>query len=308
MEWIEVTIITNRDAIEPISDLIHTMGAGVSIQDPMDIIRYKPEADWVEIDNSIISDNLEEVVVKAYFSTDVADNNIKLIRDHISQISEYTDVGKSEIIVNKVNDSDWENAWKQYYKPVKVGNKIVIKPSWEYYEPTDNEIIIELDPGMAFGTGTHETTRMCMKFLEEFVQSGSIVFDIGCGSGILGICASKLGAQKVIGVDLDIVAVKSSKNNILLNNIQNIEIIHGNLLDVINQKADIIVANIVADVIISISEAVNRYLSQDGIFICSGIIKERIIDVEDSLIKSGFQIIRVDTQGEWAAIAASKAR
>lgn len=204
-----------------------------------------------------------------------------------------------------MNQQDWENAWKQYYKPVKVSDKIVIKPTWEEYNAKLNELVIELDPGMAFGTGTHETTNMCIQALERHIDSNCSVLDIGCGSGILSIAAAKLGADRVLGVDLDPVAVKVSKENIEQNNLLGfVEIRHGNLMDVVTEKADIVVANIIADIVIKLADEVANYMKEDGLFISSGIIMPRLEEVKKAIEDKGFKILEVNTQGEWACITA----
>ena len=164
-------------------------------------------------------------------------------------------------------EEDWANNWKKYYKPTKVGNRIVVRPIWEEYKEENDELVLVLDPGMAFGTGTHETTRMCIQSLENYVKEDSVVFDVGCGSGILAIAAAKLGAKKAVGVDLDPVAVESAKENVGYNDLDNIDILYGNLVEVIDGKADIVVANIIAEVICILTEDVKRVLKADGYFI-----------------------------------------
>lgn len=305
MEWTEVCILTKSEAVEAITAFIYDMGVGgVSIEDPLDILAHKSNPlDWVVIDESLIKGNVEDVIIKVYFSQEVnVAEKILYINEQIKNVSKYINVGKGQVTINKVNEEDWANAWKKYFVPVKVGQKIVIKPTWEEYLPSKEDIVVELDPGMAFGTGTHETTRMCIKMLEKYVEKDSVVFDIGCGSGILGICASKLGAQMVIGVDIDANSVKVSKENVLLNNVNNIEIREGNLLDVVSEKANIVVANIISDVIIYLSETIISTFKENGVFICSGIIKDRSLDVQKALIDNKFKIIEVVNEGEWVAI------
>jgi ribosomal protein L11 methyltransferase len=188
---------------------------------------------------------------------------------------------------------------------VKIGEKVVIKPTWEEYSVKADEVIVELDPGMAFGTGTHETTIMCVKLIEKYVKKGSIVFDVGCGSGILGITAAKLDAGRVICVDIDEVCCKVSRENAEVNKVEDkLDIRCGNLLEVVADKADVIIANIIADIIISFSEDAMGFLNKGGIFISSGIIRDRVNDVLIKLRKEGFNILEVLEMGEWCAIAA----
>jgi ribosomal protein L11 methyltransferase len=209
--------------------------------------------------------------------------------------------------IKDVFEEDWANAWKQYYKPIKIGNKIVIKPTWEDYKAEPGDLVIEMDPGMAFGTGTHETTMMCIKFLEKYVKPDSVVFDVGSGSGILGISAAKLGAKHVECVDIDKVACKVAKENAEHNNVVGkLEVKCGSLLEVISEKADVIVANIIADIIIGFTPDVWKALNPKGIFISSGIIRDRRDEVLDKISSSGFEVIEVMEMGEWCAIAAGR--
>ena len=175
--------------------------------------------------------------------------------------------------------------------------------TWENYEAQEGDLIIELDPGMAFGTGTHETTSMCIRELEKYVDSTKRVFDIGCGSGILAIAAAKLGAKEVVAGDLDEVAVKVSKENCELNDVSDKVIVkHGSLFEVVEGKADVIVANIIADIIKILANDVSKFLSEDGVFISSGIIHAKIDEVVESLEKNGFEIAEIVKLGEWSAI------
>lgn len=212
---------------------------------------------------------------------------------------------KTEIIT--VEQSDWANNWKKYYKPVRVGKNIVIKPSWEQYDKKETDVIVELDPGMAFGTGTHETTRMCMELLERFVKPDTSVLDVGCGSGILSITSLLLGAKNAVGVDIDPVAVSVAIENGERNNFTapRYVIKKGNLVDEIEGKYDIAVANIVADAIIMLCPDVLPFIKDDGYFICSGIIEDRIEDVKEKLTNEGYIIQEILQQGEWCAMRLS---
>lgn len=305
MEWIEVTIITISEAVEAITAFIHELGANVSIQDPKDAASFKTDLNWIIIDEKLLEQ--KDTIIKAYFTEDDSvETKIELLKSKLKEISGYLDIGKGEVFIKNVSEEDWANGWKKYFKPIKISDKIVIKPTWETYEKTDCEIVVELDPGMAFGTGTHETTRLCVKLLEKYIDKNSVVYDIGCGSGILSICASKLGAASIIGCDLDPVAVSSSKSNIALNDLSNIEVKEGNLLDVFDDKANIIVANIGADAIIYLAGMVGNYLNSEGIFISSGIILSRLEEVKSALQNNNFNIIEVLIEGEWVAVVSKK--
>jgi ribosomal protein L11 methyltransferase len=209
---------------------------------------------------------------------------------------------------HEVDEEDWATAWKKYYHPVKISGRFTIVPTWETYDPVDSdELIIELDPGMAFGTGTHPTTVMCLQALEKYVKKGDSVIDVGTGSGVLSIGAALLGASKVHALDLDEVAVKAAKENIALNNVEEVvEVTHGNLLDSIKESASIIVANILAEVIMTFSEDAYSILPEDGLFIVSGIIAQKRDLVKDDLQSKGFEIIESVLMEEWVAIVAAK--
>lgn len=308
MKWFEIKIKTTTDLVEEITDVLYDAGvSGVVIEDPKDVIFHiKQESDWDYYDEEILNFDYEGAIVKGYLpqSEDLLDK-IELIKQSVNLTikveNKNTEVG--EVTTTEVYEEDWANSWKKYYKPQKITDNIVVKPTWEAYYPKENEIIIELDPGMAFGTGTHETTTMCIELLEKHIEDLTTVFDIGCGSGILSIAAAKLGAQKVIGIDLDEVAFSVSQNNVKINSVEDIvSIKHGNLMDVINEKADIIVANIIADIIILLSKNVEKFMKPKAKFISSGIILDKIDEVITELERNGLRIIEIIRKGEWAAI------
>lgn len=307
MKWTEVQIKTTTEAEEIVANIMYDLGVtGLAIEDPNDIIAFQQsEEDWDFIDPDLIKQDYEGVIIKGYFpeSEDLIDK-IELIRENIERNS-HNEFGKSlgEVTITEVYEKDWAEAWKKYYKPTKIGEKIIIKPTWEEYKKTNEEIVIELDPGMAFGTGTHETTVMCIEALEKYVKKNDLVYDIGCGSGILSIVAAKLGGKKSIGIDLDELCVKVSNENIILNNVEDlVEIKQGNLLDVVYDKADIIVSNIIAEVIVKMTGSLKDYLKPNGIFISSGIILDKVDMVKKALIKNGFKVLEIENMGEWACI------
>ncbi|MDR1774603.1 MAG: 50S ribosomal protein L11 methyltransferase [Clostridioides sp.] len=312
--WIEINISTASEAVEAITSILYDEGAcGCIIEDPLDFLFKKQSPlDWDYVDEKLYNKNLgSEVIIKTYVSEE---KNVAEFIDNIKQkilkLKDYgLDIGRGSIELTQVNEKDWANNWKKYYKPSKIGEKIVIKPTWEDYEKQDGDIVVELDPGMAFGTGNHETTSMCICQLEKYINKDSVVYDIGCGSGVLSIVASKLGAKDVTGVDFDEVAVKVSKENIASNNLnENIKIMHGNLTDVVdeNKKADVIVANIIADVIMILAKDVSKFMKDDAVFISSGIILDKLEEVKESLVQNNFEIIDVITKGEWSCIVCKK--
>ena len=310
MKWVEVQIKTTTEAEELVTNIMYDLGVtGLAIEDPNDILAFQQsEEDWDFIDPELVKQDYEGVIIKAYFpEDDNLNKKIELVRENIEVIPQ-NERGKKlgEVTVTEVYEEDWAEAWKKYYKPVRIGERIVIKPTWEEYEKNEDELIIELDPGMAFGTGTHETTMMCIEALESYVKDGHKLFDIGCGSGILSIVAAKLGAKKVIGVDIDSTCVKVSQENIRMNEVEDlIEIRQGNLLDVVHEKAHIIVANIIAEVIIEMTDYVPDYLYDGGIFIASGIILEKVDRVRKKLEDKGFKILEIKYLGQWALIASA---
>ena len=306
--WIEVRVITKSEALEPISGIFYSLDCkGVAIEDPEDILgREQGPLTWDFADINVLEHKGKVAVVKAYFAEeDNIEDVLEYVNERLTELKEMgLDLGEAKVEHEKMHEEDWANTWKQYYKPSKVGEKIVVKPIWEEYEAKDGELVVDLDPGMAFGTGTHETTRMCIQALERYVKEESTVFDVGCGSGILAIAAAKLGAKLAVGVDLDPVAVESSIENVGYNNLNNIEILHGNLVEVIDGKADIVVANILAEIICILTDDVKRVLKDGGTFITSGIIHDRRQMVIDALEKEDFEIIEVNKDGEWNCIVA----
>ena len=312
MKWTEVLIKVDPQAVEAVTDILYGLGAqGVAIDEPVDVQKLREdELYWDYIDEKLLENDTEETKIMAYFSEEETNlpEKIAVIREKIRNLTEFgLSIGSGTVELSNVNQEDWESAWKQYFKPVHVTDRIVVKPEWEEYSPQEGEIVIEIDPGMAFGTGTHETTSMCINQIEKNLKSGDTVIDIGSGSGILSMAAVLLGAEKATGVDLDPVAVRVALENVELNNLQDkIEILHGNLTDVIREKADIVVANIMADIILILLEDVREFIKDDGLFISSGIIQEKRAAVEARLLEKNFSIVEVETKGEWCAITAQK--
>ena len=306
--WIEVRVITKSEALEPVSGIFYSLDCkGVAIEDPEDILgREQGPLTWDFADINVLEHKGKVAVVKAYFAEeDNIEEILGYVNEKLVELKEMgIDLGEAKVEHEKMYEEDWANTWKQYYKPSKVGEKIVVKPIWEEYEQKEWELVVNLDPGMAFGTGTHETTRMCIQALEKYVKEESTVFDVGCGSGILEIAAAKLGAKLAVGVDLDPVAVESSIENVGYNNLNNIEILHGNLVEVIDGKADIVVANILAEIICILTDDVKRVMKDGGVFITSGIIHDRVDMVCEKLEATGFEVIEKNRDGEWNCIVA----
>lgn len=311
--WIEVTVKTTTEAVEAITNILYEHGAqGAMIDDPKDFFFQKAhEYDWDYAEEELFqrADGDDSVRIKTYISEEKdVEGFIKTISEEVKKLTDYgIDIGEGKVYTDSVKEEDWANTWKQYYKPSRIGKNIVIKPEWEDYEALGHDIVIRMDPGMAFGTGSHETTSMCIANLEKYVGKDSTVFDIGCGSGILGITAAKLGAKDVVGIDIDAVAVKVAKENIEKNAVGHAMVaMEGNLADDMDKdrKADIVVANIIADIIMILAKDVKDFLKEDGIFISSGIILAKVDEVVASLEENGFEIVNVEKKGEWACVVA----
>jgi len=309
MKWAEISIQTTHEATEAVANIFHELGAsGVVIEDPELINSYRRAGIW---DYCAIpeSADTEVVTIKAYLPVDEhLDDILKIFEQRVNELEKHNlDKGRGIIRWREVKEEDWASAWKQYYHPLHISERIVIKPSWEEYEPAASEVVIELDPGMAFGTGTHHTTAMCAQCLESEIKPGDVVFDIGTGSGILAIIAAKLGAKEVKAIDLDPVAIKVARENVKLNQVEDIvTVVQGDLLTGVQGQADIIVVNIIADVIIRVLKDGPGRLKAEGIFIASGIISERLSDVTAAFLESELVIDRVMEENGWVAIVARK--
>lgn len=300
MNWLEVIIKTSPENEDIVSSILYDNGAtGLTIEDPNDIVELdKIEDAWDFIEPDLFKTGDDEIIIKAYYSE--AEDLNQIMEDITEKI---TKGGFGEILTSKVDETDWAENWKIHYKTTKIGDNIVIKPSWEEYQPEPDDIVIELDPGMAFGTGSHETTVMCAKALEKYVNQNTTVFDVGCGSGILGIIAAKLGAGRVLAIDLDPMCVKVTKENAIINQVdESIQVEQGNLLHMVEEKADVIVANIIAEVIVNIIPGLKNHLEKDGIFIASGIIESKAYKVKSALEENGYEIIQTELMNGWTAI------
>jgi len=307
MNWNEISVSTTTLAVEIISNIFIESGSkGVMIEDPSDFhLQGQDPLAWDYMEKEVFDFGHEDVRVIGYFSSE-EDINEKISEiekrlDYVKSLG--LDTGTLEICKREVKQENWENEWKKYFNVQKVSGSIVIKPSWEEYTAKEGEKIIDIDPGMAFGTGTHETTRMCINAIEKYMNKGDSLIDIGCGSGILSIAAAHLGAEKVIAVDLDKLAVKVSKENVDLNGFSNtIDVRYGDLTDVIDEKADVIVANIIADIIAKLSKNIADFIKDGGYFISSGIINDKKDFVISKLKENNFDIIEENNDGEWNCI------
>ena len=309
MDWVEITVHTTTFGAEIVSEQLMQEGAtGTMVEDRADIPDpSKPNGYWEMIDQKLIDDMPEDVLVHAWFEPDSSfADRMGALKGRMAELRALEtgyDLGTLEIDTLNVRDEDWSEVWKQFYKPFKAGKHLVVKPTWEPYEPQAGDRIIEIDPGMAFGSGTHETTSMCLELLEETLNGGETVIDVGTGSGILAIGAAMLGAKDILAIDIDPTAVKVAKENIEHNHLENcITAVEGNLLDKTDSTCDLCVANIIADVICFFAKPLTAHIVPGGKFICSGIIKEREGDVRAALLDAGYEILEIRRKGEWVAM------
>ena len=311
MEWTKIQVHTTTMGADLVSNLLMEAGAmGTQVLDRYDVLSSdKRDGMWDMIDEHVLADLPEDVIVEAYYAPELHPAEIcaslteRLLP--LKGLSMGFDMGALTVDTETVQDEDWAENWKQYYKPTRIGQSLVICPSWETFEPKPGDHVIQMDPGMAFGTGTHETTSMCMEQLEHYITPGCSCIDVGCGSGILALAAAELGAKDALAIDLDPDAVKVAAENVERNHLGGtIRVMHGDLLEQQDEKADVIVANIIADVVCFLAAHAKHNLNPNGIFICSGIIREREPDVQNALDKAGYTIDRRLQKGEWVCIAA----
>lgn len=311
MKWSEISVHTTNEAVEPITNILHEAGAsGVVIEDPLDLVKERENVygEIYQLDPNDYPD--EGVIVKAYLPMNsFLMETVDEIKEAINNLLLYDiDLGRNTLSICEVNEEEWATAWKKYYHPVKISEKFTIVPTWEEYTPVhSDELIIEMDPGMAFGTGTHPTTVLCIQALERYVKEYDTVIDVGTGSGILSVAAAMLGAKDIQAFDLDTVAVESAKQNIKLNGASDqVTVKQNNLLDGISGERDVIVANILAEVILRFTDQAYDLLKKDGYFITSGIIGQKKLQVKTALEEAGFDIVEVLSMEDWVSIIAKK--
>lgn len=320
MKYQEVKIYTTKEGIDPLTCILMDMGiAGFVIEDAEDFAEFlekKNSYDWDYVDEGLMELAEVETNITFYLEDTVeAKHKLQGLREEVMKlkdrelsgdISKNQSFGRLYVEAQVVNDEDWKDQWKEYFKPTKITDKIVIKPTWEeYHKQAKDELIIEIDPGMAFGTGTHPTTSLCVRLLEKYMDHSDVVLDVGCGSGILSIAAALLGANRVLGVEIDPVAVSVSKDNVALNKLDDkIEIRKGDLTKGLEMKADIVVANLMSDLVVMLSKDVARHLKGKGLYISSGILIEKKEMVAKAIEGVGFKIIEIVEEDEWCAIAA----
>lgn len=315
MKWIRFTLDTHTEAVDILSYKLDEIGVeGIEIEDKLPLSESDKEKMFVDILPDP-EDNDGTAKVHFYMEPDNCDpEKVMLqVQDIFQEIKEFCEIGKGTVTLSETEDKDWINNWKAYFKPFRAANDIVIKPTWEDYETeNDSDILIEIDPGIAFGTGSHETTKLCIQALDKYVQEGDSILDVGCGSGILSIAALKLGAKHATAIDIDEIAVKVAAENFAVNQIppDRYSLFDGDLISnaFLKVKAgtghDIIVANILADVIIPLTSVIRPHLKKDGLYITSGILNTKEEEVRAALEENGFEILSVEHMKEWCCFIA----
>ena len=305
MKVLEIKVIYESDDIDratkEISDIFYDFGVtGLKIEEPMKhknpLDFYKNEKDFLMVDHA----------VSAYFPLNIyAEKRKKVILERFEEVFADREDIVYTIDFYEYDEEDYQNSWKKYLFTEKVSERFVVKPTWREYEPKDDELIIELDPGRAFGTGSHPTTSLCLKLMEENIKEGDSVIDVGTGSGILMIAADRLGASEVYGTDIDELAVESAKENLELNGIseERAKVYLGNLVSVVNgKKFDVVVANILADVLLILLNDISKVVKKDGLVIFSGIIDEKCELLKREVEALGMEILEVKADKEWRAM------
>lgn len=309
-KWNEISILTTTNGIDIVGGLLTTNGVrGHIIEDAQDFDEFlqKTVIHWDYIDDDLLEKKHAPTKLTFYLADNMQGvetlNQIKRDLIELPNLNSSVDLGSLELQTSFVQEEDWANEWKKYYHPTKVGERLTVVPCWEEYNKAPDEVTVLLNPGMAFGSGTHETTQLCLQLLESHVTNTTDMLDIGTGSGILAISALLLGAKTATGVDIDELSVKVAHENATLNNVgDKIQLHCGDLVDKIDDKYDIVCANIVADVIIRLAETVRQYMKQDGVLIVSGIIEERADEVTNVLNSEGFTVVNSANKNGWVAM------
>ncbi len=299
-QWTQIRVTVKLEQLDALVAVMSMINNNLMIEDYSDIDLKTCYGDL--IDESILNADKTIASVSVYLPIE---RDIREDVDFLRSMMQKDGI-EGEIKMIGLNEEDWANAWKAYYKPIKIGSKIVIVPAWEKYEAAEGELIVRMDPGMAFGTGTHETTRLVIGLLEKYTTPGVRMLDVGTGSGILAICASRLGAGECKAYDIDPMSVRVARENIKDSGLENITCDQSDLLrsvDLEGGKYGLVCANIVADIIIRMTPDVHKYIEDDGVLLASGIIMERSQDVIDCFEQHGFEIVERAEENGWCALA-----
>lgn len=304
--WTQIKVTVPLRELDALVAVMSMINNNLMIEDYSDIDTNLKTCYGDLIDEKILNANKDIASVSVFVPSDRSYvDDLAYIRQRIAELSLHAEV---ELV--GVNEEDWANSWKQYYKPVKIGEKIVICPAWERYTPAEGEIVVRMDPGMAFGTGTHETTRLVIRLLEKYTKAGCRMLDVGTGTGILAICASRLGAALCRAYDIDPTAVRVARENVKDSGLQNVTCDQSDLLKQVSLEGgqyDLVCANIVADIIIRMTPDVGKYMKDDAVLLASGIIAERCDDVVACFEANGFKVVEKLTDNDWCGLAVMKA-
>jgi len=317
LKYTKVSLKTTTEAVDFISNLFDEIGLeGIQIEDNIPLSEEDKKAMYIDILPELPEDD-GTAIVSSYF--DPANFEVpqlqKKIEEGLKELSLFINIGEGTLQFSDTDDKDWLNNWKEFFKPFRVADDIIIKPTWEELpEHKEGDLVIEIDPGIAFGTGAHETTKLCILGLRKYITSDTQLLDVGCGSGILSIIGLKLGAKHALGTDIDEHALEATKENIVVNHIagEQFDLLAGNIIseEEIQQKVgmkkyDVVVANILADIIIPLSGEIMQHMKEDGVFISSGILNTKADEVQDALLKNGFKIIEKNEMGDWVSFVAT---
>lgn len=318
MKYVKIAVRTTTEAVDLVSSLFDDLEIeGVQIEDNIPLSEEDKQAMFIDILREIGPDD-GSAVVSSYIDPKTVDVKelTKQIEEGLEKLSLFVNVGDKKVITEETDDEDWLNNWKEFFKPFRVAEDIVIKPTWEDLEEIkENDLVIEIDPGTAFGTGAHETTKLCILGLRKYITSETKLLDVGCGSGILSIIGLKLGAKSAVGTDIDPAALTTTYENVEVNHItkEQFQAVAGNIIDdkkMQNEldvsQYDIVVANILADVIIPLSATLKNLMCSGALFISSGIINMKKAEVEEAILTNGFEIIEVNEMGDWVSFVARK--
>lgn len=317
MKWTKLTLSTMSEAVDLVSGMLSELGIdGIEVIDNVPITEEEKKAMFIDILPELDTDD-KTATISFYLDngTDEAET-IEQIKEGLKEISSFVDIGTGEIEISETEDVDWINNWKEFFKPFRIDDTIVIKPTWEQLEDSNpDDLVIEIDPGTAFGTGSHETTKLCILALKKYLAEGINLLDVGFGSGILSIVGAKLGAKSIVATDIDPNAVVAAYENIEVNHIkeEQIKILTGDIITDDNLQAeigfecyDMVVANILADIIIPLSGVIGKHLKANGLFISSGIINTKEEQVKEAILKNGFEIVEITRMNDWVSIVAKK--
>ena len=305
-QWTQIKVTVPLAELDGLIAVMSMINNNLMIEDFSDIDTNLKTCYGDLIDEKILGADKTVAAVSVFVPSDRSYmDDLSFIRQRVSELSLHATV---EVV--GVHEEDWANSWKQYYKPVKIGERMVICPAWESYTPAEGELVIRMDPGMAFGTGTHETTRLVIRLLEKYTKPGCRMLDVGTGTGILAICASRLGADICRAYDIDPTAVRVARENILDSGLTNVTCDQSDLLKQVSLEGgryDLVCANIVADIIIRMTPDVGQYMKDNAVLLASGIIAERCDDVVACFEQNGFKVIECLIDNDWCGLAVMKA-